>query len=160
MQKTTDSNRQCELTDERLLTDYLARQDAGAFAAIVERHGPMVFGVCRRMLYCEQDVEDAFQASFLVLIRKARSLTRPQLLGNWLYGVAYRTANKIRLAGIRQRKREVPTLNLPNLPAPEVDHEMIGRELRSILDDELERLPQRYRATVVLFYLEGKTVEE
>jgi RNA polymerase sigma factor (sigma-70 family) len=157
MQNMSDSSSQCELTDERLLRDYVTSQDSDAFAALVHRHGAMVFGVCRRLLQREQDAEDAFQATFLVLIRKARSLTRPKLLGNWLYGVAHRTASKIRATDIRQRKREAPMVNHP---APASDDDMLRSELRSLLDDELERLPQRYRAPLVLFYLEGKTVEE
>src|SRR5262249_33205401 len=80
---------QSEPTDERLLRDYVAGQDAGAFAAIVRRYAGLVSGVCRRVLGREQDVEDAFQATFLVLVLKAPSLSRPNLLGNWLYGVAY-----------------------------------------------------------------------
>jgi RNA polymerase sigma factor (sigma-70 family) len=155
MQNTPES--QPELTDERLLRDYAVSQDSGAFAAIVHRHGAMVFGVCRRILGREQDAEDAFQATFLVLLRKARSLTRPKRLANWLYGVAQRTASKIRAADRRQRQRESPMLPIP---APEAGDEMTLRELRSLLDDELERLPQRYRAPLVLFYLESKTVEE
>src|SRR5271168_5119507 len=96
MQDVTGSNGQSEPTDERLLRDYVASQDAGAFAAIMQKHGGLVSGVCRRVLGREQDVEDAFQATFLVLVRKAPSLSRPSLLGNWLYGVAYRISSKIR----------------------------------------------------------------
>src|SRR6516165_6712369 len=84
MQNVAGTNSQSELADERLLRDYVASRDAGAFAAIVRRHGGMVSAVCRRMLWREQDVEDAFQATFLVLMRRAPSLSRPGLLGNWL----------------------------------------------------------------------------
>jgi RNA polymerase sigma factor (sigma-70 family) len=145
---------QSEPTDERLLRAYVASQDAGAFAAIVRRHGGLVSGVCRRVLGREQDVEDAFQATFLVLMRKAPSLGRPNLLGNWLYGVAYRIASKIRSANIRQRTREAPMIDLP---APEAHDETSWRDLRPALDDELRRLPERYRMPIVLFYLEGKS---
>src|SRR5258708_1265179 len=138
MQDVAGSSSQSESTDERLLRDYVASQDAGAFAAIVRRHGGMVSGVCRRVLGREQDVEDAFQATFLVLLRKAPSLGRPNLLGNWLYGVAYRIASQIRSAIIRQRTREAPMVDLP---APEAD--VSGRDLRPVLDDELRRLPER-----------------
>jgi RNA polymerase sigma factor (sigma-70 family) len=117
----------------------------------------MVFGVCRRLLQHEHDAEDAFQATFLVLMRRAQSLTQPELLANWLYGVAYRTARKLQSANTRQRAREAPMIDLP---APKTDHEGIWRELRTVLDDELERLPPRYRSPLVLFYLEGKTTEE
>jgi RNA polymerase sigma factor (sigma-70 family) len=157
MQNVAGSTSQSEPTDERLLRDYVASQDAGAFAAIMRRHGGMVSAVCRRMLWREQDVEDAFQATFLVLMRKAPSLSRPKLLGHWLYGVSYRIASKIRSANIRRRWREAPMVDLP---APEADDDVSWRDLRPVLDDELQRLPQRYRRPIVLFYLEGKSVEE
>jgi RNA polymerase sigma factor (sigma-70 family) len=144
-------------TDERLLRDYAATRDAAAFATIVRRHGGVVLGVCRRILGREQDVEDAFQATFLVLVRKAPSLSRPNLLGNWLYGVAYRVASKIRAANVRQRTREAP---MADLPAPDANDDASWRDLRPVLDDELRRLPERYRRPVVLFYLEGKSAEE
>jgi RNA polymerase sigma factor (sigma-70 family) len=157
MQNVAGSSSQTEPTDERLLRDYVTSQDATAFAAIVRRHGGMVFGVCRRILWREQDAEDAFQATFLVLMRKASSLSKPKLLGNWLYGVAYRIASKIRYTNSRQRTREVPMVDLP---APEADNDVIWRDLRPVLDDELQRLPQRYRTPMVLVYLEGKSAEE
>jgi len=157
MQDVAGPSSQSEPTDERLLRDYVASQDAGAFAAIMRRHGGMVSGVCRRVLAREQDVEDAFQATFLVLVRKAPSLSRPNLLGNWLYGVAYRIASKIRSANIRQRTREAAMVDLP---APDANDDASWRELRPVLDDELRRLPERYRRPIVLFYLEGKSAEE
>jgi RNA polymerase sigma factor (sigma-70 family) len=157
MQDAAGSSSQSEPTDDRLLRDYVASQDAGAFAAIMRRHGGLVSEVCRRVLGCEQDVEDAFQATFLVLVRKAPSLSRPNLLGNWLYGVAYRTASKIRTANIRQRTREAPMVDLP---APDANDDAIWGDLRPILDDELRRLPESYRRPIVLFYLEGKSAEE
>jgi RNA polymerase sigma factor (sigma-70 family) len=157
MQDVAGSSSQSEPTDECLLRDYVAGQDAGAFAAIVRRHGGLVSGVCRRVLGREQDVEDAVQATFLVLVRKAPSLSRPNLLGNWLYGVAYRIASKIRSANIRQRMREVPMVDLP---AADANDDASWRDLRRVLDDELRRLPQRYRRPIVLFYLEGKSAEE
>src|SRR6516162_9382958 len=113
MQDVAGSTSQSEPTDERLLRDYVASRDAGAFAAIMRRHSGMVSAVCRRMLWREQDVEDAFQATFLVLMRKAPSLSRPNLLGPWLYGVSYRVASKIRSANIQQRTREAPMVDLP-----------------------------------------------
>lgn len=157
MQNVTGSWSQTEPTDERLLRDYVANNDAGAFAAIMRRHAGLVSGICRRVLGREQDVEDAFQATFLVLVRKAPSLSRPNLLGNWLYGVAYRIASKIRAANIRQRKREAPMVDLP---APDANNDKSWRDLRPILDDELRRLPERYRRPIVLFYLEGRSAEE
>lgn len=157
MQNVAGSSGQTEPTDEGLLRDYVASRDAGAFAAIMRRHGGMVSAVCRRMLWREQDAEDAFQATFLVLMRKAPSLRKPKLLGNWLYGVAYRVASKIRSANIRQHTREAPMVDLP---APEADDDLSWRDLRPVLDDELQRLPERYRRPIVLFYLEGKSAEE
>src|SRR5258708_27975538 len=134
MQNVTGSWSQTEPADERLLRDFVASQDAGAFAAIMRRHGGMVSAVCRRMLWREQDVEDAFQATFLVLVRKAPSLRKPKLLGNWLYGVAYRIASKIRSANIRQRTREAPMVDLP---APEADDDVSRPALRPVLVDHL-----------------------
>jgi RNA polymerase sigma factor (sigma-70 family) len=157
MQDVTGSGSQTELTDECLLRDYLATQDAGAFAAIMRRHGAMVSAVCRRMLSCEHDVEDAFQATFLVLMRKAPSLNRPKLLGNWLYGVAYRIASRIRHANSRRRTREAPIVNVAT---PNADDDVSWRDFRVVLDEELRRLPERYRRPIVLFYLEGKSAEE
>jgi RNA polymerase sigma factor (sigma-70 family) len=157
MQDVAGPSSQSEPTDECLLRDFAASQDAGAFAAIMRRHGGMVSGVCRRVLGREQDVEDAFQATFLVLLRKAPSLSRPNLLGNWLYGVAYRISSKIRSANIRQRTREAPMVDLP---AADANDDASWRDLRPVFDDELRRLPQRYRRPIVLFYLEGKSAEE
>jgi RNA polymerase sigma factor (sigma-70 family) len=157
MQDIAGSNSQIEPTDERLMRDYVANRDAAAFAAIVRRHGRVVSAVCRRILQREQDVEDAFQATFLVLVRKAPSLNRPNLLGNWLYGVAYRIASKIRSTNARQRTREAAMVDPP---APDANDDTSWRDLRPVLDDEVQRLPERYRKPIVLFYLEGKTAEE
>lgn len=156
MQEVACSGSQSEPTDERLLRDYAAGRDGGAFATLMRRHGGMVLGVCRRTLGREQDAEDAFQATFLVLMRKAPSLSRPNLLGNWLYGVAYRIARKMRNATIGQREREAAMVDLP----AREDDDTNWRELRPILDDEVQRLPERYRTPLVLFYLEGKSAEE
>src|SRR5262245_44238311 len=91
------------LTDRQLLECFLADRDEAAFEALVRRHGAMVMGVCRRVLHDPHDAEDAFQATFLVLVRKASSLSQPELLGNWLYGVAYRTAREARTRSARRR---------------------------------------------------------
>src|SRR5438067_10158795 len=92
--------------DAPLLERFVTRRDEAAFEALVRRHGPMVLGVCRRLLRHAQDAEDAFQATFLVLVRKAAALGQPELLGNWLYGVAYRTALDARAAAARRQARE------------------------------------------------------
>src|SRR6266511_947660 len=95
-----------ERTDGELLEAFLTRRDEAAFAGLVWRHGPMVLGVCRRVLRNAHDAEDAFQASFLVLARKAGSIKRRELLANWLYGVAHRTALATRSAALRRQRRE------------------------------------------------------
>ncbi len=145
------------LTDGQLLEAFLARREEGAFEALVRRHGPMVLAVCRRVLGHAQDAEDAFQATFLVLVRKAASIVPRQLVGNWLYGVAYRTALKARTLGARRRARErqVPTMPRHDAPSDEVWH-----DLQPLLDQELNRLPEKYRALVVLCDLEGKSRKE
>src|SRR5215510_4089838 len=95
------------LSDGRLLGSFVERHDEAAFEALVRRHGPMVLGVCRRVLGCAHDAEDAFQATFLVLARKAASVSPRELVGNWLYGVAHRTALLARRTDARRREREV-----------------------------------------------------
>jgi RNA polymerase sigma factor (sigma-70 family) len=139
--------------DDRLLWDrYAARGDHAAFAALVARYGPMVLGVCRRVLRREQDAEDAFQAAFLVLALKARARAWPGLLGHWLYGVAYRTALKARSRA--SARREAP---VQELPAPEPAGGELEADVRAVLDEELNRLPAKYRTPLVLCYLEGKS---
>src|SRR5437660_6542174 len=98
------------LTDGQLLEDYISRHDEAAVAALVRRHGPMVWGVCRRLLHSHHDAEDAFQATFLVLVRKAASINPREMLPNWLYGVAYQTARKAQAILARRRQRERPTV--------------------------------------------------
>ncbi|MBI1917228.1 MAG: sigma-70 family RNA polymerase sigma factor [Planctomycetes bacterium] len=146
------------LTDRELLDRFLRQQDKTAFAALVQRHGPMVLGLCRRILDHEQDAEDAFQATFLILVRRAGSIANPDLLGSWLYGVAYRTARKARTQAARRRKQERQVASVTAAEEPPVDH--AWRELRSALDAELNRLPDKYRLPLVLCYLEGLTNEE
>ncbi len=144
-------------TDGQLLERFVRQQDEAAFAALVRRHGPMVLGVCRRVLDNAQDAEDAFQATFLVLLRKADSLGRPALLANWLYGVAYRTAMKARAGVLRRRHHERRAASAPRTePAADA-----GRDDSSaLLEAGLHGLPDKYRAPLVLCYLEGKTNAE
>src|SRR5262249_49915225 len=125
------------------------------FAALLRRHGPMVWGVCRRLLPCTHDAEDAFQATFLVLVRKADSVVPRGRVGNWLYGVAYRTALEARSAASRRRARELQTAR----PA-HVTNEQPDPDLWALLDEELRRLPDNFRAAVVLCDLEGRTRKE
>jgi RNA polymerase sigma factor (sigma-70 family) len=138
--------------DPHLLKQFLDRDDGDAFAALVRRHGPMVLAACRRLLRDPHDAADAFQATFLVLVRKAGSVDRPERLGNWLYGVACRVALKLRGQCARRHRRERP---LGDVAAAEPVADLVWRELRPALDEELYRLPEKYRAPVVLCYLEG-----
>ena len=143
-------------TDGRLLEGFLTRGEDAAFAALVRRHGPMVQGVCRRVLRDWHDAEDAFQATFLVLVRRAASIAPRDAVGPWLYGVAYRTALKARSASARRRLKERDARAAP----PERNPSNGVGELRPVIDEELSRLPDRYRAAVVLCDLEGKSRRE
>src|SRR5215472_4742363 len=142
-------------TDKELLKRFLANRDESAFEALVRRHGPMVLALCRRILRNPQDAEDAFQAAFLVLVRKSASITRPELLGNWLYGVAFRTARTARAAAEKRRVKEAEAVPHEQ-PAPESP----WQELLPLLDRELNRLPARYRIPLVLCHLEEKSRQE
>src|SRR5262249_49829935 len=145
------------LTDGQLLERFVSRRDEEAFAQLVRRHGPLVLGVCRQMLRKKQDAEDAFQATFLVLSRKAGSIRRAEALQNWLYGVATRLATRMKAAALRRQKREVALVEpLPSEPVPEGEAEDLG----PILYEEIGRLPDKYRIPFVLCYLEGKTNEQ
>src|SRR5437879_3635968 len=146
------------LTDAQLLACYLERRDEAAFAAIVRRHGPLVMGVCRRILGNCHDADDAFQATFLVLIRKAASISQRELLANWLYGVAQITARKARAtaARIRTRERQVADLPEPATSQPA----SCWAELVPLLDHELGRLPDVYRVPIILCDLQGKSRKE
>jgi RNA polymerase sigma factor (sigma-70 family) len=146
-----------EATDGQLLARFRARHDEAAFAELMQRHGPMVFGVCRRVLSDANDAEDAFQATFLVLVKKAGSLGAPDSVGNWLYGVAYRTALKARGAAAMRHHRERELIDMPGRATSD---DVLWRDLRPVLDEEIQRLPARYRAPFVLCHLEGKTNEE
>ncbi len=145
------------LTDGQLLEDYLSRKDEAALAALVRRHGPMVWGVCQRVVRNYHDAEDAFQSVFLVLVRKAPSISSPQLLANWLYGVAHQTALKARAVTAKRRTREK---QVAELPEPAATEQQVWNELRPMLDRELSRLPEKYRVAIVLCGLEGKTRKE
>src|SRR5262245_5857577 len=126
------------LSDGELLGTFLERRDEAAFEALVRRHGPMVLGVCRRVLHDPHDAEDAFQATFLVLVRKAAAVVPREAVGNWLYGVAYRTALEARRAAARRRTKE---RQVKDMPHPPVGPEEAWHELRPLLDEELSRLP-------------------
>jgi RNA polymerase sigma factor (sigma-70 family) len=146
-----------EVTDRDLLQRFAHSRDGDAFAALVQRYGPLVLGVCRRVLRQGQDAEDAFQATFLVLARKAGSIGQPERLGNWLYGVASRVAQKARAEAARRRARQH---QVTDMPTGRRDREADWEDLRQALDDEVQRLPDRFRAPLVLCYLQGLTREE
>lgn len=143
-------------TDEALLQRFCASRDDDAFTALVRRHGPMVFTVCRRVLHGRPEVDDAFQATFLVLARKAEAIARPAQLAAWLHGVAYRTALKARGDLGRRESREQPVQRLPDQAAPEWS----PLDWHAVLDEEITRLPDKYRVPVLLCYLRGHTNEE
>jgi RNA polymerase sigma factor (sigma-70 family) len=142
-----------ELGDGELLGRFLERRDEAAVAALVRRHGPMVWGVCRRLL-SHHDAEDAFQATFIILVRKAASIMPREMVGNWLYGVAHQTALQARRTATRRRAREVQVTQMPDLATVQPDQ---WPELRHLLDQELSRLPDNYRAVIVLCDLEDRT---
>jgi RNA polymerase sigma factor (sigma-70 family) len=144
------------LGDGELLGRFIERHDETALAALVKRHGPMVWGVCRRLL-SHHDAEDAFQATFLVLVRKAASIRSRELVGNWLYGVAHQTALLARRTAARRGAKEVQVTVMPDVEAVQQDQ---GPELRLLLDEELSRLPEIYRAVLVLCELEGRSRKE
>src|SRR5579883_1849152 len=142
-----------EVSDAELLECFVKTGDQAAFELLVWRHERMVFGVCRRVLGNLHDAEDAFQATFLVLARKAASIGNRQAVAGWLHHVRYRAS-----------RRERPgrhDADFASLPCPgEPGAELLARDLRLVLDEEVARLPEKYRVPVVLCYLEGKTYEE
>jgi RNA polymerase sigma factor (sigma-70 family) len=138
-------------TDSELLTRFLTSRDEAAFALLVRRHGPLVLSVCRRVLRQEQDAEDAFQATFLVLARRAAAVRKREALASFLYGVAYRTALEARAVQARRQAREKQVEELPH-PAVEAEE---PHDWRHLLDRELDRLPEKYRSAIVLCDLQG-----
>jgi RNA polymerase sigma factor (sigma-70 family) len=143
--------------DDSLLRRFAAGHDDAAFAELVHRHGGMVVGVCQRVLGDAHDAEDAFQATFLVLVRKAATIRRAASLSCWLHGVAQRVALEARRGAARRRARERQAATSEASAAP---MDATAAEFRAILDEELQRLPEKYRAPLVLHYLEGRTKEE
>src|SRR5262245_869839 len=146
-----------ELPDDQLLDRFAARQDEAAFAVLLRRHGPMVLSVCRSVLHDLHDAEDAFQAAFLRLAQKAGSILRREAVSGWLYRVAYHVAVRAKADAARRRALETRAVIMP--PAdPVLDLSL--REVRALLFEELEGLPEHYRAPLVLCGLEGKSLEE
>ncbi len=149
------SGEDAALTDAELVRRFAISRDPAAFELLFWRHGAMVAAVCRRVLRHEQDAEDAFQATFLVLARKARSIGNGEAVGSWLYKVAYRTALKART---RQRSRHDREAPLRETAQPEVRPDQ--RELGALLDEAVHQLPDRFRSAFVLCYFQGKSVDE
>src|SRR5262249_45036987 len=134
---------------------FVTHGDQAAFAELVARHGACVWAVCRRVLGQDQDAEDAFQAVFLILGRKAGAIRKRESVGSWLHGVAYRTAMKVRRAAGRRQAREKRAGAAAREPPP--PEQAAARELQRLLDEELARLAEKYRAPFVLCCLEGLT---
>jgi RNA polymerase sigma factor (sigma-70 family) len=145
------------LSDGQLLDRFLASREETAFQALVRRHGQMVMGVCQRILRNTADADDAFQATFLVLVRKASGLLHRQTVGDWLYGVAYHTALKARAAAVRRHTLEMRVRDMATNETAAAD---AWHELRPIIDQELNRLADKYRRPLILCDLEGKTRKE
>ncbi|HTU93073.1 MAG TPA: sigma-70 family RNA polymerase sigma factor [Gemmataceae bacterium] len=151
------AQQRCEDSDEQLLHAFTTRRDEAAFAVLVRRHGPMVLHVCRRVLGHEQDAEDAFQATFLVLAQNAAALRNKTALASFLHATAYRTAMKAKQAAVRRRKHEEQT---PARPSANPADELLWREVRELLDEEIAHLPETYRSVFVLCCLEELSQEE
>jgi RNA polymerase sigma factor (sigma-70 family) len=148
-------------SDADLLKRFASHGDESAFADLLARHGPMVFGVCRRVLHNNHDAEDAFQATFLVLARKAGALRRAEVLASWLYGTARHLASTKRRAESRHRQRETNRV-ISTVPPSDGDllDDLSARELLLALEEEMAQLPEKYRLPMILCHLEGRTYEE
>jgi len=147
------------LSDAQLLSRFAEARDAtaeSAFRELVNRHGGLVMGVCRQVLRQQHDADDAFQATFLVLVRKAGSIQVRESLGPWLYSVAYRTAQRARASASRFRGGDMSQVEAAQVSPADDDH----LDVRPLLHEEISRLPDRYRTPIVLCHLEGKTHEE
>jgi RNA polymerase sigma factor (sigma-70 family) len=151
LQQTSDA------ADASLLEQFIRQRDEAAFVALVRRHGPLVWRVCRRVLHQTQDAEEVYQATFLVLARQAAKIRKPAALASFLYGVAYRIARKARADGFRRQSRQREPITEPVADAA---GEAAWREVEQILIEEVQALPEKYRTPVLLCYWEGLTNEE
>jgi RNA polymerase sigma factor (sigma-70 family) len=149
-----------EPTDRELLQRFVATREEAAFQTLVRRYGPMVLGVCRRVVRNAEETDDAFQATFIVLARKASTIAGADSLGGWLYRVAYHAALRVRVKLQRRRGRETTFDEAAHPSAVDASGPGVGAEVRPVLDEELNRLPEKYRAPLVLCYLQGKTTDE
>lgn len=148
-----------EEADADLLSRFTGQHDQAAFAALLRRHGPMVLNVCRRLLRQSEDAEDVFQAVFLLLARKAASIRKREAAGSWLYGVAYRLASKLRTRRLRRQKHERQA-GLRKCSENEPEIKAAWQQVQATLDEALWRLPEKYRTSLILCYLEGMSHEE
>jgi RNA polymerase sigma factor (sigma-70 family) len=146
-----------DTSDGDLLESFVASGDQAAFSVLMQRHGPMVYGVCKRVLSDLHAAEDAFQATFMVLVRRASAIGKRQHLGGWLHAVAQRISLKARAQAAARRDKE---RREASMATTDVLDEVTWRELRTILDEEIGQLPEKYRVPIVLCYLEGKTQEQ
>jgi RNA polymerase sigma-70 factor (ECF subfamily) len=144
------------MTERQLLECFVTANDRDAFGVLVERHGPMVLAVCRTVLREEQDVEDAFQDTFLVLARRAGTIKHPESIGPWLHRVALRRARHVRFAASQRRRHERNRIDSRR----EYPIEPPDLSLIPLLREEVRRLPRNHRLPVLLCYLEGKTCQE
>ncbi len=156
LRRTSLRRDEAKWTDGQLLDAYVRSREEAAFAALLRRHGPMVWGVCCRTLGNTGDAEDAFQATFLVLVRKAASIVPREQIANWLYGVARQTAVKARAMAVKRKTREK---QVKDMPEPAVEQNGTD-DLLPLLDQELGRLPDKYRMAIVLCDLEGKSYKD
>ena len=164
IQTLFDAGTAAGLSDRQLLERFAGRRDAtaeAAFEVLVLRHGPMVLRVCRNILPDPNDAQDAFQATFLVLVRRRGAVRKLESLGGWLYGVAYRVAARARVEAARRRAVEGrAALRVVEAFEPGVPAGMDLQEFGPIVQEEVRRLPEKYRAVVVLCYWEGLTQEQ
>jgi RNA polymerase sigma factor (sigma-70 family) len=145
------------LSDEELLRQFVDSRNEWAFEILVRRHGPMILGLCQRIIGKMTDAEDAFQATFIVLARKSSTLKQPHLLGNWLYGVAYRIARKAKTLLLRRQQREQLLMETSQSTS---ESSRIDAELLSLLDEAIQRLPEKYRVPVLLCELQSLSRKE
>jgi RNA polymerase sigma factor (sigma-70 family) len=153
--ETSDDRRQ---SDQQLLERFQHQHDEAAFAVLVQRHGRLVLSAIRRVLREEADVEDAFQATFLVLLRKASSVRWQSSIGSWLFGVAHRLALKARANALRRQRRESEASR--ERKRAEASADLSWREAVGLLHEELDRLPDKYRLPLLLCYLDGQGRDE
>jgi RNA polymerase sigma factor (sigma-70 family) len=153
----------CQVADHELLERYVAAQEGYAFAALAKRHGSMVMGLCWRILRHQQDAEDAFQAAFLVFARKAGTIRKSESIASWLHSVAFRAANKLRASQARRRARCQTQFGLETLldvSQADFSRDLSFRETQRVLEEELNRLADKYRAPLLLCCVEGRTRDE